>query len=270
MLEKIKETAKYLESKITEKPEVAIVLGSGLGGLVKNIDIEQEIPYREIPNFPISNVAGHKATMIFGKLNGRRVMVMNGRFHYYEGHPMKTVTFPIFVMGQLGIKKLVLSNAAGGMNPTFDIGDIMIITDHINMMGTNPLLGPNIDELGPRFPDMSEAYSKRFVKLAKKIGEEQNIKLQHGVYVAVTGPCYETPSEYKMYHILGGDAVGMSTVPETIIARYLGMEVFALSVITDLGVVGQVEKASHEEVLNAAKKAEPNTVKLVSALVPQL
>lgn len=270
MLQKIKETAQYLESRITVKPEVAIVLGSGLGGLVKNIDIEQEIPYREIPNFPVSNVAGHKATLILGKLNGTPVLVMNGRFHYYEGHPMKVVTFPIFVMNQLGIKKLVLSNAAGGMNPTFDVADIMIITDHINMMANNPLLGPNIDELGPRFPDMSEAYSKRWIKLAKKIGEELNIKLQHGVYVGVTGPCYETPSEYKMYHILGADAVGMSTVPETIVAHYLGMEVFALSVITDLGGVGPAEKVSHEEVLHAAQKAEPNMVRLVSTLVPQL
>ena len=168
MLEKIRETAQYLESRISVKPEVAIVLGSGLGGLVKNIEIEQEIPYREIPNFPVSNVAGHKASMIFGRLNGRPVMVMSGRFHYYEGHPMKVVTFPIFVMNQMGIKKLVLSNAAGGMNPTFDVADIMIITDHINMMANNPLLGPNIDELGPRFPDMSEAYSRRWIKLAKK------------------------------------------------------------------------------------------------------
>jgi purine-nucleoside phosphorylase len=173
-------------------------------------------------------------------------------------------------MNQMGIKKLVLSNAAGGMNPTFDVADIMIITDHINMMADNPLLGPNIDELGPRFPDMSEAYSRRWVKLAKKIGEELNIKLQHGVYVGVKGPSYETPAEYRMYHILGADAVGMSTVPETIVARYLGMEVFALSVITDLGGVGPIEKVSHEEVLNAAKKAEPNMVKLVSTLVPQL
>ena len=249
---------------------MAIILGSGLGGLVKNIDIKQEIPYQEIPNFPVSTVKGHKGTLIFGVLNGVQVMVMNGRFHYYEGYPMKTLTFPLWVMNQIGVKKLILSNAAGGMNPTFEIGDIMIIKDHINMMGNNPLLGPNLDELGPRFPDMSEAYSKKWIKIAKAIGEKHNIKLQQGVYIGVTGPCFETPSEYKMFHIMGADAVGMSTVPETIVARFLGMEVFALSVITDLGVVGQVEKASHIEVLQAAEKAEPNMVKLVSEMLPQL
>lgn len=270
MLDKIIESAKYLEQRITSKPEVAIILGSGLGGLVKNIDIKQEIPYQEIPNFPVSTVKGHKGTLIFGELNGVQVMVMNGRFHYYEGYPMKTLTFPLWVMNQIGVKKLILSNAAGGMNPTFEIGDIMIIKDHINMMGNNPLLGPNLDELGPRFPDMSEAYSKKWIKIAKAIGEKHNIKLQQGVYIGVTGPCFETPSEYKMFHIMGADAVGMSTVPETIVARFLGMEVFALSVITDLGVVGQVEKASHIEVLQAAEKAEPNMVKLVSEMLPQL
>ena len=270
MLDKIIESAKYLEQRITSKPEVAIILGSGLGGLVKNIDIKQEISYQEIPNFPVSTVKGHKGTLIFGELNGVQVMVMNGRFHYYEGYPMKTLTFPLWVMNQIGVKKLILSNAAGGMNPTFEIGDIMIIKDHINMMGNNPLLGPNLDELGPRFPDMSEAYSKKWIKIAKAIGEKHNIKLQQGVYIGVTGPCFETPSEYKMFHIMGADAVGMSTVPETIVARFLGMEVFALSVITDLGVVGQVEKASHIEVLQAAEKAEPNMVKLVSEMLPQL
>ena len=266
-LEPIKETACFFENNISHKPEVAIVLGSGLGGLVKDLQIEHEFPYKDIPNFPISTVKGHKGTMIFGKLNGVDVMVMNGRFHYYEGNDMRTITFPIQVMHQMGVKKLVLSNAAGGMNPTFDISDIMIITDHINHMGNNPLMGQNDDDLGPRFPDMSEAYSHRIIKLAKEIGREFNIKLQHGVYIGVTGPTFETPAEYRMYHIWGADAVGMSTVPETIVARYLGMEVFALSVITDLGVVGQIEKASHDEVLHAAEKAEPKMVKLVSELV---
>ena len=270
MLEKIKESALFLEKQITAKPEIAIVLGSGLGGLVKNIHIEQEISYHDIPNFPVSTVQGHKGTLIFGKLNGVQVMVMNGRFHYYEGYPMKTITFPIWVMNQMGIKKLILSNAAGGMNPTFDISDIMIINDHINMMANNPLIGPNIDELGPRFPDMSEAYSRRWIRIAKRLGEQLNIKLQQGVYMGVTGPCFETPAEYRMFYTMGADAVGMSTVPETIVARFLGMEVFALSVITDLGVTGQVEKASHEEVLHAAEKAEPKMVKFVSELVPLL
>lgn len=173
-------------------------------------------------------------------------------------------------MNKMGIKKLILSNAAGGMNPSFEIGDIMIIRDHINLMGNNPLMGRNYDELGPRFPDMSEAYSKKFIKKAKEIGKANHIKLQQGVYLAVTGPCFETPSEYRMFYTMGADAVGMSTVPETIVARYLGMEVFALSVITDLGVIGQVEKADHLEVLHAAKTAEPNMIKLVRELLPQL
>ncbi|MBO4645623.1 MAG: purine-nucleoside phosphorylase [Bacteroidales bacterium] len=267
---KMNESASYLQSCCNLKPEVAIVLGSGLGGLVDEILIEKEIPYHEIPNFPVSTVQGHKGTLIFGKLNGVNVLVMSGRFHYYEGYDMQTLTFPIQVMSRMGIKKLILSNAAGGLNPSFDIADIMVITDHINLMGNNPLLGPNDDTIGPRFPDMSEAYSRRMVKLAQKVGEEQNIKLQHGVYVGVTGPCYETPAEYHAFHILGADAVGMSTVPETIMARYLGMEVFALSVITDLGVLGQIEKASHEEVLNAAAKAEPKMICLVKELLPQL
>ncbi len=269
-LAKIMEAARFLQQQCPIQPEVAIVLGSGLGGLVDQIDIQREIPYKEIPNFPVSTVQGHKGTLICGTLNHRPVLVMNGRFHFYEGLSMESVTFPIQVMNQMGIKKIILSNAAGGLNPSFEIADIMIITDHINFMGTNPLIGPNDDSLGPRFPDMSEAYSHRLIKLAKKVGEEHHIKLQHGVYIGVTGPSYETPHEYNMFHILGADAVGMSTVPETIVAHHLGMEVFALSVITDLGVLGQIEKASHEEVLNAAAKAGPNMVKLVSELVPQL
>ncbi|MBP5556696.1 MAG: purine-nucleoside phosphorylase [Bacteroidales bacterium] len=269
-IEKIKESALFIEQNIPSRPEIAIVLGSGLGGLVEEIQNKKEINYKDIPNFPVSTVQGHRGTLIFGTLNGIPVLVMSGRFHYYEGYSMQTLTFPIQVFSQLGIKKLILSNAAGGLNPSFDIADIMIITDHINLMANNPLLGPNNDQLGPRFPDMSEAYSHRMVKLAKKVAEQHNIKLQHGIYIGVTGPCYETPAEYHAFHILGADAVGMSTVPETIMARYLGMEVFALSVITDLGVLGQIEKASHEEVLNAAHKAEPNMIKLVKELVPQL
>lgn len=270
MLEKIKESALFLEQKISTQPTVGMVLGSGIGGIVKDIEVEIEIPYKDIPNFPESTVVGHKGTLIFGRLNGVFVMVMNGRFHYYEGHSMKDLTFPIQVMNKMGIKKLILSNAAGGMNPSFEIGDIMIIRDHINLMGNNPLMGRNYDELGPRFPDMSEAYSKKFIKKAKEIGKANHIKLQQGVYLAVTGPCFETPSEYRMFYTMGADAVGMSTVPETIVARYLGMEVFALSVITDLGVIGQVEKADHLEVLHAAQTAEPNMIKLVRELLPQL
>ena len=270
MLERVKESAAFLHKFMPNQPSIAIILGSGLGGLVNRLEILKEIPYSEIPNFPQSTVKGHKGTWIFGKLNGIDIVVLSGRFHYYEGYTMKEVTFPIQVMRELGIEKLILSNAAGGMNPTFQIGDIMVIRDHINLFGNNPLLGPNDDNLGPRFPDMSEAYSKRMIKLAFATAKRLNIHLPTGAYAGVTGPCFETPAEYKMFHIIGGDAVGMSTVPETIAARHRGMEVFALSVITDLGVVGVVEKASHDEVLKAAQAAEPVMVNLVYEMIPQL
>lgn len=270
MLEKIKESASFLRGKVTINPKIGIVLGSGLGGLVDQVEIITEIPYKDIPNFPVSTVAGHRGSLIFGKLNNVEVMVMSGRFHYYEGYKMKEVTFPIQVMKAMGIEKLILSNAAGGMNPTFKIGDIMLIKDHINFFGDNPLMGKNYDELGPRFPSMNEAYSKRLVKLAHEIGKKLGIYLQQGVYLGVTGPCFETPAEYRAFYILGADAVGMSTVPENITARHLGIEVFALSVITDLGVVGVVEEASHEEVLAAAATAGPKMVQLVAEMLPNM
>ena len=267
---RIAQTVEYLNNRKTINPKVAIVLGSGLGGLTQKIDIVDEIPYKEIPNFPISTVQGHKGTMIFGKLNGVDVVVFNGRFHYYEGYPMDVVTFPQQILSGIGVKTIILSNAAGGMNPSFQVGDIMLIRDHINLFGNNPLMGPNDDTLGPRFPNMSEVYSHRLLKLARKTGENRNIHLQEGVYIGVTGPCFETPSEYKMFHIMGADAVGMSTVPEAIMAHYLGLEIFALSVITDLGIVGKVEKASHEEVLAAAGKAGPNVVDLIYNMMPEI
>ena len=270
MLEKIKESAEFLQQKIHTSPKIAIVLGSGLGGLVDHIHIETEIPYTNIPNFPVSTVKGHRGSLVFGKMNNIEVVVMSGRFHFYEGYTMKDVTFPLQVLKEIGIQQVILSNAAGGMNPTFKVGDIMIINDHINLMGNNPLLGPNDDRMGARFQEMSEAYSRRMIKIAFHTAEKLNIHLQQGVYVGVTGPCFETPSEYKAFHILGGDAVGMSTIPETIVARHRGMEVFALSVITDLGVVGVVEKVSHEEVLMAANQAGPKMVQLVYDMLPQL
>ena len=264
----IAETVSFLNSRKPLNPKIAIVLGSGLGGITSKIDVVEEIPYKEIPNFPVSTVHGHKGTMIFGKLNGVEVLVFNGRFHYYEGYPMDVVTYPQRILPGLGVKTVILSNAAGGMNPTFKVGDIMLIRDHINLFGNNPLIGPNDDELGPRFPNMSEVYSHRLLKLANQTGENLNIYLQEGVYLGVTGPCFETPSEYKMFHIMGADAVGMSTVPEAIMARYLGLEVFALSVITDLGVVGKVMEASHEEVLVAAAQAGPRVVDLIYNMMP--
>lgn len=267
---RIEQTVGFLNNRKTINPKIAIVLGSGLGGLTEKIEIVDEIPYKNIPNFPVSTVQGHKGTMIFGRLNGVEVVVFNGRFHYYEGYPMDVVTYPQQILPGIGVKTIILSNAAGGMNPSFKVCDIMLIRDHINMFGNNPLLGPNDDELGTRFPNMSEAYSHRLLKLAHHTANKLNIHVQEGVYVGVTGPCFETPAEYKMYHILGADAVGMSTVPETIMARYLGMEVFALSVITDLGIVGAVEKASHEEVLAAAAKVGPKVVDLIYNMIPEI
>lgn len=268
MLQKINESAAFIKSKINTVPAIAIVLGSGLGNLSEKVNVNLEISYKDIPNFPISTVQGHKGSLIFGELNGVNVMVMNGRFHYYEGWKMEEVVFPIRVMHALGINKVILSNAAGGMNPSFQIGDVMVIKDHINLFGNNPLMGKNYDELGPRFPSMNEAYAHKFIKLAFDVAKKHNIPLQKGVYVGVTGPCFETPAEYRAFYTLGGDAVGMSTVPECIAARHMGMEVFALSVITDLGVIGQVEEASHEEVLAAAETAGPKMVKLVSEMLP--
>ncbi|MDL2231078.1 purine-nucleoside phosphorylase [Bacteroidales bacterium OttesenSCG-928-L19] len=266
--ERIKKIADFLNQKKVGNPKVAIVLGSGLGGLVEQLTIHLKIPYREIPDFPISTVKGHESNWIYGQLNGVDVIVLSGRFHYYEGYSMQEVTLPMQIFKELGVEKVILSNAAGGMNPTFKVGEVMVIRDHINLFGTNPLLGPNNDDIGPRFPDMSEAYSKKMIKLAFEIAKKHHLHLQEGVYMGVTGPCYETPAEYKMFYIMGADAVGMSTVPETIIARYRGMEVFALSVITDLGIVGQTEKISHDEVLQAAKVAEPTMLKLVYEMLP--
>lgn len=263
MLKQIKDTTAYINEIITTKPLVGIVLGSGLGNLGTQIEVDHSISYEEIPNFPVSTVKGHEGRLLFGKLGGKQVVAMQGRFHYYEGYDMDEVVFPIRVMKYLGIETLILSNAAGGMNPDFKIGDIMLINDHINMFGDNPLMGPNEDAFGPRFPDMSEVYSKQLIAKAQQIGEAEGIKLQEGVYVGVTGPTFETPAEYKMFRIIGGDNVGMSTVPEAIAACHMGLTVFATSIVTDLGIADQVENVSHEEVLAAAKAAEPVLTKLI-------
>ena len=256
MYTKIKETASWLKARMTTSPETAIVLGTGLGRLSEEILKETIIPYSEIPNFPVSTVEGHSGQLIFGKLGGKDIMAMQGRFHYYEGYSMKEVTFPIRVMNELGIKTLFVSNAAGGTNPDFNIGDLMIITDHINFMPENPLHGPNIPP-GPRFPDMSEAYDKSLVNLADSIAAELSIDVKHGVYLATQGPTYETPSEYRMFAHWGADAVGMSTVPEVIVARHCGIRCFGISIITDLGVHGKIVKVTHEDVQKAANEAQP-------------
>lgn len=231
-IQRFDETTAYLRSRITDMPTLAIVLGSGLGKLADRIEQPTIIPYKEIPHFKTSSATGHKGNLIFGTLGGRQVMAMQGRFHYYEGYSMDEVTFPVRVMARLGVKTLFVSNAAGGMNPNFHVGDLMIITDHISFL-PNPLIGKNIEEMGPRFPDMTTVYSTRIRKLAHAAANDMGINLREGVYVAETGPTYETPAEYRMYHMLGGDAVGMSTVPEVIVARHCGMEVFGMSVITN-------------------------------------
>ncbi len=267
MLEKIKQTADFLRQRAGEMPKLSIILGTGLGNLVEYIEDKLYIPYSEIPNFPVSTVQGHSGNLIFGKMGGKRVMAMQGRFHYYEGYDMKTVTFPVRVFKALGVETLFVSNAAGGMNKEFKVSDVMIITDHINLFPENPLRGKNYEELGPRFPAMTEAYDKKLVALADSIGDELGLRLMHGVYVGTPGPTFETPAEYEYFRIIGGDAVGMSTVPEVIVACHAGMRVFGLSVITDLGGKDVTQVPTHEEVQEAAVKAQPTVEALVKAMV---
>lgn len=270
MLEKIKETASFIKSKIEVVPNFAIILGTGLGELVHEISDKKEIPYDIIPNFPLSTVEGHSGKLIFGQLGGKPVLAMQGRFHYYEGYNMQEVTFPIRVFQALGIQYLFVSNAAGGMNGSFDIGDIMLIDDHINTFPEHPLRGKNYKELGTRFPDMSNAYDKKLRLLAMEIAKENNIKLQHGVYVGTQGPTFETPSEYNWFRIIGGDAVGMSTVPEVIVANHAKMKVLAFSIITDLGVIGKIVEVTHEDVQEAAKIAQPKMAYIMQEVIKRI
>lgn len=267
MIEKIQETAAYIRSKVDVIPTTAIILGTGLGALVDHITDKKFIPYKEIPNFPVSTVEGHSGNLIFGKLGTKPVIAMQGRFHYYEGYDMKQVTFPVRVMKELGVDTLFVSNAAGGMNKEFKVGDIMIICDHINMFPENPLRGKNDNRLGPRFPAMTEAYDHKLIKLADEIAAEKGIRVMHGVYVGVTGPTFETPAEYEAYRIMGGDAVGMSTVPEVIVANHAGMKVFGVSVITDLGGKDVTEVPTHEDVQRAAEQAQPKMMEIMRELV---
>ncbi|MFO8086772.1 MAG: purine-nucleoside phosphorylase [Bacteroidales bacterium] len=270
MYKVIQETANFIKQKTALKPKAGIVLGTGLGNLAEHIEVELALPYKDIPNFPVSTVTGHKGQLLFGRLNGTEVVAMQGRFHYYEGYKMDQVVFPIRVMKFLGVDHLLLSNASGGMNPDFEIGDLMFISDHINLIGANPLMGANDERLGPRFPDMSEAYDKDLLKAAKSIALKNQIRYHSGVYAAVSGPTFETPAEYKYLRILGADAVGMSTVPETIAACHLGMKVFAVSVISDLGIEGKIVEITHEDVIEAAKKTEPKLTMLFSELAGKL
>ena len=258
---------RYIQSKYADKPQFGIILGTGLGKLVDRIDIVCTIDYQEIPHFPVSTVESHKGKLICGKIAGKNVVVMQGRFHYYEGYSAKEITFPVRVMKLLGIEKLLISNACGGLRATQNIGELMVLTDHINLHPDNPLRGSNLDEFGPRFPDMSEPYDRKMIAQALEIAKAHDIKLHTGVYASVTGPNLETPAEYKYIGILGADAVGMSTVPETIVARHMDIPVFAISVITDLGVAGKIEEVTLEMVLSAADKAEPNMTKIFHELI---
>jgi len=255
--EKIKETAAFIQQLYPSKPQTGIVLGSGLGNLVNEITVEKEISYDAIPHFPVSTVEGHHGKLIFGTLGNKRIVCMAGRFHFYEGYSAAEVAYPIRVMKELGIATLLISNAAGGVNPGFRVGDLMIIEDHISFFAVNPLLGKNDITLGPRFPDMSEPYKKDLIAKALAIAKKMGIVLKKGVYCGVTGPTFETRAEYKMIHLLGGDAVGMSTVQEVIAAVHAGLPVFAMSVITDIGIREEENTITHQEVLQAAKDAEP-------------
>lgn len=271
MLEQIEFTTKSILDKTNNfNPEIGIILGTGLGGLVKEITVEHVLPYESIPNFPVSTVEGHSGKLIFGTIGGKKVMAMQGRFHFYEGYNMKQITFPVRVMKSLGIKTLCVSNASGGMNPKFKVGEIMIINDHINLFPDNPLIGKNINQLGPRFLDMSDAYSKDYISLALEIANENKIRVSTGVYAGLTGPCFETPAEYRYLSRIGADAVGMSTVPEVIVARHGGIHVFGISIITDLGIEGRVENVSHEEVLQVANAQEPKMTFIVKELITRI
>lgn len=269
MLEKIKETTEYLVNRGVKNPDAGIILGTGLGGLTTNISNRIEIDYADIPNFPLSTVEGHAGKLIYGDFGNKKIVALKGRFHFYEGYGPEQVALPVRVLKFLGIKCLFLSNAAGGLNPDFRIGDIMIITDHINLL-PNPLIGHNDERIGPRFPDMSEAYDKYLIQRATIIAREHKINVHKGVYLATTGPTFETPAEYKYFRIIGADAVGMSTTPEVIVARHMGLPCFAVSVITDLGVEGMIEYTTHESVQAEAEKTETRMTSIMTDLIATL
>jgi purine-nucleoside phosphorylase len=267
---KIQETVSFIQNKVNFVPQAGVILGSGLSGLVEATDIQFELEYKDIPNFPLSTVEGHGGKLIFGFLGGKKIVLMSGRFHYYEGYNMQEVTFPIRVMKYLGATSLLVSNAAGGMNPAFKVGDLMVIKDHINLFPEHPLRGKNNADVGPRFPDMSEPYSYDLIAKAHAVAKANNIELHEGVYIGLQGPTFETRAEYKYLHIIGGDTVGMSTVPEVIVAKHMGMQVFGMSVVTDLGIRDELNVITHEEVLEAAHAAAPKMASIFSEVLAQM
>lgn len=269
MWEQVQETVNYIKEKTGYIPEYGVILGSGLGSFTEDIHIEFTLPYSEIPNFPVSTVQGHKGALVFGTIGAKKVVAMQGRFHFYEGYDMKQVTFPVRVMKYLGVTKLIVSNASGGVNSNYEVGSIVLINDHINMMPEHPLRGKNDERFGPRFVNMSEPYSKAMIAKAKSIANANNIMVQDGVYMGLQGPTFETLSEYRMVKNIGADCVGMSTVPEVIVARHMELETFGLSVITDMGDEDNIEEVNHAEVLKAAEKAEPQVRLLIKELIKQ-
>ncbi len=269
-LKEINESLDYIKDNIDFEPEFGIILGTGLGGLAKEIIKEHEIAYADIPHFPVSTVESHSGKLIFGYLSGKKVIVMQGRFHYYEGYSMQQIVLPVRVMKLMGIKRLFISNASGGLNPKYKVSDLMILNDHINLLPENPLRGPNIDELGVRFPDMSNVYDKKLIQRALDLSKDFEINVHEGVYAAVQGPALETPAEYSYIRIIGADTVGMSTVPEVLVAHQMGLPVFAISVITDMGVPGMIEKVTIEKVLAAAAKAEPFMTMIFKEIIREI
>ena len=270
MLKQVNEVIEFLSDKTVITPEIGIILGTGLGGLVNEIEVSDTISYKDIPHFPVSTVESHSGKLIFGKLAGKQVVAMQGRFHYYEGYSFKEVTFPVRVLKMLGVQRLVVSNASGGVNPDFEIGEIMILNDHINLFPGNPLIGKNHDDFGPRFPDMSDAYDQEMIAKAQGIAKENDIRVATGVYAGLTGPTLETPAEYKMIRIIGADAVGMSTVPEIIVARHMDIPCFAISIITDLGVEGKIKKVSVKDVIEVANRQEPKMTIIIKELIARI
>lgn len=270
MLTQFNQSVDYIKTRTNVVPTIGIILGTGLGGLVKEIEIIDEINYEDIPNFPLSTVQSHSGKLIFGTLGGKNVVAMQGRFHFYEGYDMKQVTFPVRVMKLLGIERLFVSNASGGVNPDFEVGEIMIQNDHINLFPAHPLIGKNFDELGPRFPDMSQPYDHKMIELAKTIAAENNIRVAVGTYAGLTGPTLETPAEYGYVRAIGADAVGMSTVPEVIVARHMGIPCFAISIITDLGVPGKIKEVSVQDVIDVANRQEPKMTLIMRELIARI
>lgn len=271
LLQQINETCTYLKAQIQQQYNHGVILGSGLGNLVKDIKIHIQIPYGDIPNFPVSTVEGHGGSLIFGELGGKNVIAMSGRFHYYEGYSMQQVVFPIRVMKYMGVDTLLISNASGGMNADFEVGDLMIITDHIYLQPEHPLRGKNNNELGPRFPNMNGAYDPELVRIGMNIAVENKIRCHTGVYVGVQGPTFETPAEYKAFFLLGGDVVGMSTTPEVVVARHMDVRVFAISVVSDMGYPPEkADKVTHAFVLEAAAAAEPKMTKIITELLQSI